>query len=515
MDASSLVFVGIAPHPPIMVPEVGREHVVEVQGSIDAMRELTGRVIASGAETIVLISPHAPLDARSFVAYSETDIAGDFANFRAPRAAVSAPLDAELLEAIGRSAREEKLQITPLEGYELDHGTAVPLYFLLRNGWRGRVVALGYSFLPNEDHLRFGAALRRAVEQNARPVAFVASGDLSHRLKPGAPAGFEPDAHLFDEQVVESIRAAEPHRIAEIDPDLRRLAGECGYRSMLVAIGACEGMRADCEVLHYEAPFGVGYLVAQLARAEQSPRVERAGEMSDGETATTENGGDAKTHMSTNEKTEAGAGADGESENLDSINSSAAPSESDADAAGAGQVLPSLARRVVETYAREGRLLKVSESDSPLLAERAACFVSIKTADGELRGCVGTVQPTRDSLAEELVSNAVAAATRDPRFPPVSARELSRLRYSVDILSEPEPCEFADLDPKNYGVIVEDESGRRLGLLLPDIEGVETAAEQVQIAARKAGIRPDESVRLQRFLVRRFGEAPSSNEQTE
>ena len=268
--AGSLVFVGIAPHPPIMVPEVGREAASEVRGSIDAMRELTARIIACGAETVIIISPHAPLEARAFVAYQETELRGDFANFRAPQASVRAPLDLELLEAITSSAAEQGYGLVPLKGYELDHGTAVPLYFLLRNGWRGRVVALGYSFLSNEDHLRFGACIRRAVEASGRAVAFVASGDLSHRLTPDAPAGHNPQAHLFDEQVVASISENAPDRIVAIDQNLRRLAGECGYRSMLVAIGAEDAAARDCEVLHYEAPFGVGYLVAQLARPSRT-----------------------------------------------------------------------------------------------------------------------------------------------------------------------------------------------------------------------------------------------------
>ncbi|HZG52231.1 MAG TPA: AmmeMemoRadiSam system protein B [Pyrinomonadaceae bacterium] len=264
--AGSLVFVGIAPHPPIMVPEVGREAAAEVRGSIEAMRELTARIIACGAETIIIVSPHAPLEARAFVAYHETELRGDFANFRAPQATVSAPLDAELLAALTSDAASHGYQLAPLQGYELDHGTTVPLYFLLRNGWRGRVVALGYSFLSNEDHVRFGECIGRAVEASGRAVAFVASGDLSHRLTPDAPAGHHPQAYLFDEEVVASINANAPDRIAAIDQNLRRLAGECGYRSMLVALGAQEAATRDCEVLHYEAPFGVGYLVAQLAR---------------------------------------------------------------------------------------------------------------------------------------------------------------------------------------------------------------------------------------------------------
>jgi AmmeMemoRadiSam system protein B len=271
MADGSVVFVGIAPHPPVMVPEVGGDAAAEVRASIEAMRELTLRVIASGAETVVIISPHAPLEARAFVAYGQPRLSGDFANFRAPQATVDAPLDAELLESIRQTVADEGFRVIVLKGYELDHGTAVPLYFLQRNGWAGRVVALGYSYLSNEDHVRFGDCVRRAAETTGRPVAFLASGDLSHRLKPDAPAGFHPDAYLFDEEVVEALRAGDPERIININQDLRRLAGECGYRSMLVSFGVADDLETSCEVLHYEAPFGVGYMVAQVA----GPHVKR------------------------------------------------------------------------------------------------------------------------------------------------------------------------------------------------------------------------------------------------
>jgi AmmeMemoRadiSam system protein B len=266
MNDSPLVFVGVAPHPPIMVPEVGGARVNEVRASVDAMRDLTGRIKARGAETVVLVSPHAPLERSAFVAYGGTRLRGDFANFRAPQAIVQAPVDEELLDAIREAAAEERYHVKALDPQEVDHGTAVPLYFLLRNGWSGRVVALGYSFLPDEDHVRFGECVRRAVEATKRPAAFVASGDLSHRLKPGAPAGFDPEARRFDEQVVAAFRVNAPGRIPRIDQGLRRLAGECGYRSILVALGAASGVETECEVLSYEAPFGVGYLVAQLSR---------------------------------------------------------------------------------------------------------------------------------------------------------------------------------------------------------------------------------------------------------
>ena len=141
-----------------------------------------------------------------------------------------------------------------------------------------------------------------------------------------------------------------------------------------------------------------------------------------------------------------------------------------------------------------------------MLHARAACFVSLKTKSGELRGCIGTIEPSRDTLAEEIIANAINAATRDPRFAPVAPAELKNLCYSVDVLSSPEPADVGDLDPAIYGVIVEDETGDRRGLLLPDIEGIETVSRQVEIAARKAGIPPGTTVKLSRFNVERYGE---------
>ena len=439
-----------------MVEEVGRESIRDVQRSIDAMSELTARVVASGAETVVLISPHAPLDAQAFVAYQDSELYGDFAHFRAPSTNVTARLDEELLKAIAGAAADSKYEVLPLRGCDLDHGVAVPLYFLQRNGWHGRVVALGYSFLSNEDHIRFGNCVKEAIDEIGRPVAFIASGDLSHRLKPDAPAGYNPTAYVFDQEVIDAINCNAPERIINIDQELRQVAGECGYRSMLVAFGATQELPLCCETLHYEAPFGVGYLVAQLTNKISSG----TGKLS---------------------------------------NQSEAWGSSD-------ELFPGLARKAVESFVLEGLQIECPAELAHLCGGRAACFVSIRTISGELRGCIGTIDPVKESLAEELITNAIHAATRDPRFSPIAPGELKQLRYSVDILTPPEPARFEELDAAVYGVIVEDESGSRRGLLLPDIDGVDSVAKQVEIAARKAGIPPGAALRLSRFRVQRFCE---------
>jgi AmmeMemoRadiSam system protein A len=322
-------------------------------------------------------------------------------------------------------------------------------------------VALGYTFLADEDHLQFGTCIREAADTVGRPVAFVASGDLSHRLKPDAPAGYNPAAYRFDEEVVDAIHHNSPNRIAKIDHELRRTAGECGYRSMLVALGATRELPAACEVLSYEAPFGVGYLVAQLTNAA----------------------------------------ADVTNTGLEELGNAITAGDDPAVAE-----LPALARQAVETFVRTGKSITKPANPSALLSARAACFVSIKTHQGDLRGCIGTIEPVKHNLAEELIANAVNAATRDPRFEPVAADELGELRYSVDVLGMTEPADFEDLDPQMYGVIVEDESGKLRGLLLPDIPGVDTVSQQVDIAARKAGIAPGMPLKLSRFRVDRYRE---------
>ncbi|HIE17049.1 MAG TPA: AmmeMemoRadiSam system protein A [Dehalococcoidia bacterium] len=160
-----------------------------------------------------------------------------------------------------------------------------------------------------------------------------------------------------------------------------------------------------------------------------------------------------------------------------------------------------LAREAVENYVRSGEVLKPSEL-SPEMRSRAGVFVSIKK-HGELRGCIGTFAPTKANIAEEIVANAISSATQDPRFAPVAPSELDELEYSVDILTEPEPVDSVDqLDPRKYGVIVE--CGLRRGLLLPDLEGVDSVEQQIEICRAKAGIASGEPVRLYRFLVKRY-----------
>ncbi|HMG33630.1 MAG TPA: AmmeMemoRadiSam system protein B [Blastocatellia bacterium] len=263
--SGSIVFAGIAPHPPLLVPEVGGHRIKKVADSQNALREFSRRLVATAPDTVVVISPHSPLDASTFRVRSGEVLEGDFAEFNASRVALSFKNDLDLLSALKDACGAAGV---PFEGlgrdWLLDHGAMVPLYYLREAGWSGPVVVAGLTMLSRQMHVAFGRAIAEAARAANKRVAVVASADLSHRLIIGGPYHYEPTAHIFDEQIVRSIREGATGGVLNVDDDLRERAGECGYRSILIGLGAAEENPRDHEVLSYEGPFGVGYMVAVL-----------------------------------------------------------------------------------------------------------------------------------------------------------------------------------------------------------------------------------------------------------
>jgi len=374
----------------------------------------------------------------------------------------------------------------------MDHGLMVPLYFLKKAGVDLPLVPVSITFLSLEEHYAFGKAIAEAARKLGRKIAVVASGDLSHRLMRGAPAGYDPRGREFDARVKELVENADVRGFLDLDLEFIERAGECGLRPIVILLGAFDGYNFKPEVLSYEGPFGVGYMVTTVEPEGKSGETGRAGE--------------AERVSETSEFAQAGR-----SRNSGAIEKSKAAGAGEASGVGkAGETaenyLVEKARESLESYVR-GQWKRPEGQDDIEIPEEfkhaAGAFVSIKK-HGRLRGCIGTVAPQRDNVVYEVIYNAVAAGAEDPRFPPVTEDELEELEYSVDVLGEPEPVsDISELDPKKYGVIVRRDF--RSGLLLPDLEGVDTAEEQVDIARRKAGIGPYEKVRLERFEVKRYG----------
>jgi AmmeMemoRadiSam system protein B len=269
--SDALVFAGIAPHPPLLVPEVGGDRIERVKDSQQAMRDFARRLLDTHPETVVVISPHSPLDPHTFTARASNELHGDFGDFRAPQVRLAFANDLELLNAVERSASATDVTFARLaRDYPLDHGALVPLYYLHEAGWRGPVAVFGFTMQDNHRHLAFGRAIAQAAASINRRIALVASGELSHRLIVGGPYKFEPTAHMFDEQIVDAIATGSADQVIDVDEDLRNRAGECGYRSILVALGGVDENLRDHQMLSYEGPFGVGYMVAILFDANRS-----------------------------------------------------------------------------------------------------------------------------------------------------------------------------------------------------------------------------------------------------
>ncbi len=269
-----LVGCFVTPHPPIIIPEVGGPSLAEAGPTVRAMTAVRERAAQLAPDTIVLLSPHSPL-ARSQMGVSlAASYKGSLAYFRAPQVRVEAAADEGLAEAIMQGAAAHGIPVIQAaargEVFDLDHGAMVPLVYLtgaLKNP--SRLVLLSFSYLSLEEHVRFGRAIGEVLVKAEQRIVYVASSDLSHRLIPGAPAGYDPRAARFDQAIADAFGSGDWDALLTIDPALVSAAGECGYRSLAVlsgVIGAYEasGGRTHNRLLSYEGPWGVGYLVGEV-----------------------------------------------------------------------------------------------------------------------------------------------------------------------------------------------------------------------------------------------------------
>jgi aromatic ring-opening dioxygenase LigB subunit len=270
----ALVGCFVTPHPPIVIPEVGGDSLAEAEATVRAMTEVRERAAQFAPDTIVLLSPHSPLATDRMGVSFAASYKGSLAYFRAPQVRVEAPGDEELARAImaGATARGVPVMPTAAKGsvFDLDHGAMVPLVYLtggLEN--RYELVLLSFSYLGLDEHVLFGRAVGEALMNARERIVYVASSDLSHRLLPGAPAGYDPRAFRFDRAIADTFAAGDWDAMLSIDPSLVSAAGECGYRSLAVlagVVGAYEdaGGTTRNRLLSYEGPWGVGYLVGEV-----------------------------------------------------------------------------------------------------------------------------------------------------------------------------------------------------------------------------------------------------------
>lgn len=462
----------IMPHPPIIVPEIGRGEERKVKETVDAMERVSAEIERLRPKTIVLITPHGPL-LRDAIAVTELEeIKGDFGSFGRGDVSMELEVDLELTSRIVGSAFREGIPVVPItkksmRGYdisgELDHGAMVPLYYINKRYSDYKIVHITYGMIAKDELYNFGIAIKTSIESIDSDAVIIASGDLSHRLSDSGPYSYSPLGAEFDRKLIKALQKGAVEEVFCLDSGLAEEAGECGLRSIYILLGTMDGIDVRGELMSYEGPFGVGYAIIRFDTNDGSRKSFR----------------DLIKNI--------GSG------NLDN--------------SGKNPYLE-LAKKSLEHYIEWGYEMPLPGCvPDELKKVKRGVFVSFKK-NGELRGCIGTIYPTTENVAMEIIRNAVEAGIRDPRFYPVTLDEIEGLEVSVDELMEPEPATVEELDPKVYGIIVT--SGIKRGLLLPDLKGVDTVEYQLSIALQKAGIKRDEKYTIERFTVVRHGQDDSN-----
>ena len=450
----------MVPHPPVAMKEVGHGREKQMQKTEDGYRRAAQFAAGCHPDTLIVLSPHAVLYRDWFNVSGGKRAYGDMGQFGAGSVAFDVPYDTEFIENLNSILLKNHFP----GGTEydrdrmLDHGTMVPLYFLnAAIGHQLPIVRIGLSGLSLPQHYRFGMFLRNVIDESPKRYFIVASGDLAHCQKEDGPYGYRPEGPQYDERIMRTMSSGNFEELLSYEPAFLSRAMECGHRSFTILAGILDRTTVKCTEISHEAPFGVGYGVCTFEVGGSDP---------------------SRSFLESYEEQE-------EKKNE----------------SGTGDAYAALARKAITQYVTTGKVPSLPKDlPASMYQTRRGVFVSIHEFN-ELRGCIGTIHPVQENVGLEIIHNAISACARDPRFDPVTAQELPYLTVSVDELSEPETVALNyRFNVKKDGIIVSKDTRR--GVLLPDLDGVDTAEQQFSIACRKAGISPSESgIVRQRFEV--------------
>ena len=411
----SVIGAIMVPHPPIILPEVGRGEEKKIAVSDGAYRRAAKLAAELKPETVVLSSPHSVMYADWFHISPGKSARGDMGQFRAPQLRFQVSYDEEFIRELTGLAVQEGFPAGTLgeRSAALDHGTMIPLYYLDQVYSGYKLVRIGLSGLSLKEHYRLGQMVAQTAGKLDRRVLFIGSGDLSHKLLAEGPYGFAPEGPAYDKRIMDVMGRAAFDELLDFDETFCDKAAECGHRSFCMMAGALDGKALETEKLSHEGTFGVGYGICTYRVTGDDPERQLLKKWEDRH----------------------GRRLDEQRRNEDAW--------------------VRLARAEVEAWVRERRKIEPpADLPAEMLSSKAGVFVSLHK-DGRLRGCIGTIEPARRCVAEEIIENAISASSRDPRFSPVRKDELESLEISVDVLAPPEKIRSKDeLDVRRYGVIV-------------------------------------------------------------
>jgi len=258
-----LSFACFFPHPPIIIPGVGKENLKLVKKTINAAKKLNQEILKIKPDISLIVSPHGLILPEAFVLNLSPKYQGNFEAFGDFTTKLEFKGNPDFAYYIRREL-SKTFPISIVTQKELDHGCLVPLYYLTNQLENFSLLPISYSFLDYKTHFEFGKALKELIFSSNKKIAFIASGDLSHRLTFDAPAGYSPSGRIFDEHLIKYLRKKAIKQIVGFDYNLAEEAGECGLRSLLILLGLLDEVNYQPEILSYEGPFGVGYLVVNF-----------------------------------------------------------------------------------------------------------------------------------------------------------------------------------------------------------------------------------------------------------
>ncbi len=277
-----ILMAGVSPHPPLIIPEIGGEQRKEIQQTIDSLTELGEEIKETNPELIITISPHGPVFKDAISTFALTELKGDFGEFGHPEVAFKVKSNPEFVGKLAENSKNENINLIDLSstqpgGYgslgridsELDHGVLIPLYFLNKAGVKTPLVALTMGLMDYQELYNFGTIMQKTLEEMKINAVIIASADLSHRLIPEAPAGYNPHGKEFDKKYVDFLNEKKFEEMLALDESLIKKAGECGFRPTIILLGALKGLKVETEVKSYEGPFGVGYAVVGFYPEEE------------------------------------------------------------------------------------------------------------------------------------------------------------------------------------------------------------------------------------------------------
>ena len=263
----SLVFAGITPHPPMLIPAIGKDKLEKISDTKKSLEELEQELYVAKPQVIIIISPHSSIFEDSFSVNAHNHFVSNFEQFGdlvTKKEWTGSPDIAAKISSAAKNTRAERVPVQLTSEERLDHGASVALHYLTDHLPDTKIVPVGYSARDKESHLNFGKLLKDVILSEEKRVAVIASGDLSHCATEAATGGYKKEGADFDAELVKNLGNSDFETIFNMDPELVRAADECGYRSILILSGILKNMNCTFKKYSYEAPFGIGYLVGQF-----------------------------------------------------------------------------------------------------------------------------------------------------------------------------------------------------------------------------------------------------------